>query len=54
MKLGVLTAPFPETPLNDVADWAAAEGFEVLEIACWPKSEGPSLPLKARSMIWII
>ena len=34
MKLGFLTAPFPETPLLDVADWAAAEGFEVLEIAC--------------------
>ncbi len=36
MKLGFLTAPFPQTPLMDVADWAAASGFEVLEIACWP------------------
>ena len=42
MKLGFLTAPFPETPLTDVADWAASEGFEVLEIACWPKSDGPT------------
>ena len=25
MKLGLLTAPFPETPLMEVADWAAAE-----------------------------
>ena len=33
MKLGFLTAPFPETPLMDVADWAAEAGFEVLEIA---------------------
>lgn len=42
MKLGFLTAPFPETPLMDVADWAVAAGFEVLEIACWPRSTGPS------------
>ncbi len=30
MKLGFLTAPFPETPLMEVADWAAAVDFEVL------------------------
>jgi sugar phosphate isomerase/epimerase len=41
MKLGFLTAPFPELPLMDVADWAASVGFEVLEIACWPRAEGP-------------
>ena len=40
MKLGILTAPFAETPLMDVADWAAASGFEVLEIACWPVARG--------------
>jgi sugar phosphate isomerase/epimerase len=40
MKLGFLTAPFPETPLMEVADWAAETGFEVLEIACWPRSGG--------------
>jgi sugar phosphate isomerase/epimerase len=40
MKLGFLTAPFPETPLTDVADWAAANGFEMLEVCCWPKGEG--------------
>ena len=40
MKLGFLTAPFPETPLMEVADWAAAADFEVLEIACWPMSGG--------------
>ncbi|CAN5812374.1 sugar phosphate isomerase/epimerase [soil metagenome] len=40
MKLGLLTAPFPETPLMDVADWAAESGFEVLEIACWPRTSG--------------
>ena len=32
MKLGFLTAPFPDTPLMDVADWAASADFEVLEI----------------------
>jgi sugar phosphate isomerase/epimerase len=40
MKLGFLTAPFPESPLLDVADWAAGNGFEVLEIACWPRTNG--------------
>ena len=42
MKLGFLTAPFPETPLMEVADWAAANGFEILEIACWPRATGPT------------
>ncbi len=40
MKLGLLTAPFPQTPLPEVADWAAANGFSALEVACWPASEG--------------
>ena len=40
MKLGLLTAPFPETPLAEVADWTAASGFDSLEIACWPPSNG--------------
>ena len=34
MKLGLLTAPFPETPLDEVVDWTAANGFECIEIAC--------------------
>lgn len=42
MKLGILTAPFPETPLLEVADWAASAGFEALEIACWPRTTGPT------------
>ncbi len=42
MRLGLLTAPFPSTPLADVADWTAANGFESIEIACWPRSEGPA------------
>lgn len=40
MKLGLLTAPFPDTPLMDVAAWAASEGMGVLEVACWPASGG--------------
>jgi len=36
LKLGLLTAAFPSLSLEDVADWAAANGFEALEIACWP------------------
>jgi sugar phosphate isomerase/epimerase len=42
MKLGFLTAPFPATPLVEVADWAAGAGFQVLEIACWPQASGPT------------
>ncbi len=42
MKLGILTAPFPEQPLGDVADWAKDAGFSALEIACWPRSSGPT------------
>jgi len=40
MRLGLLTAPFPETPLTAVADWASSVGLQALEIACWPKSSG--------------
>ena len=42
MKLGILTAPFADTALTDVADWAGSVGFEALEIACWPRSTGTS------------
>ena len=40
MKLGLLTAPFPELPLDEVADWTAEVGFTTIEIACWPASSG--------------
>ena len=36
MKLGLLTAAFPSLSLEEVADWAATNGFEALEVACWP------------------
>jgi sugar phosphate isomerase/epimerase len=40
MKLGLLTAPFPETSLDEVAQWTADNGFTTIEIACWPASSG--------------
>jgi sugar phosphate isomerase/epimerase len=40
VKLGILTAPFADTGLPSVADWAASAGFEALEIACWPSVSG--------------
>jgi sugar phosphate isomerase/epimerase len=36
VKLGLLTSAFPNLSLEEVADWAAANGFEALEVACWP------------------
>ena len=40
MKLGFLTAAFPDLSLEEIAAWAAAEGFETLEVACWPGGGG--------------
>jgi len=40
MQLGLLTAPFPTTPLGEVASWASANGYSMLEVCCWPSSEG--------------
>jgi sugar phosphate isomerase/epimerase len=40
MKLGLLTAAFPDLTLEEVARWAAAQGFETLEVACWPAAGG--------------
>ncbi len=42
MKLGFLTAPFPDLSLMEVADWSSSVGFDTLEIACWPKTDGPT------------
>ncbi|CAN5719775.1 sugar phosphate isomerase/epimerase [soil metagenome] len=42
MKLGLLTAAFPDTKLSDVANWAGANGFSALEVACWPRADGPT------------
>ena len=40
MKLGLLTAAFRELTLEQVAEWAAPNGFDVLEVACWPAAGG--------------
>lgn len=37
MRLGFFTAILPELSLEEVVAFAAAEGFECLEVACWPK-----------------
>lgn len=42
MKLGLLTAAFPDLTLEEVAQWASDNGFEALEIACWPASGSES------------
>ena len=39
MKLGFLTAPFPEVPLEAVAKWGAESGFQAIEVACWPQEK---------------
>lgn len=40
MKLGLLTAAFPDLSFDGVCAWAAANGFEMLEVACWPAGGG--------------
>jgi sugar phosphate isomerase/epimerase len=40
MKLGLLTAAFPRMNLERTAAWSAANGFQMLEVACWPASGG--------------
>jgi sugar phosphate isomerase/epimerase len=54
VKLGFLTAPFPDTPLSDVADWAASAGFEVLEVACWPRTSGGTRKYAGTSHIDVV
>jgi sugar phosphate isomerase/epimerase len=36
MKLGFMTAALPNLSLEQLAAWASANGFGMLEIACWP------------------
>jgi sugar phosphate isomerase/epimerase len=36
VKLGLLTAAFPDLSLEQIAEWAALEGFDAVEVACWP------------------
>jgi len=36
VKLGFLTACLPDRSLEEIAAWAAAEGYAALEVAAWP------------------
>ena len=37
MKLGLLTACMPERPLSEVVHVATTAGYQMLEVACWPR-----------------
>jgi sugar phosphate isomerase/epimerase len=39
MKLGFFTAALPGNTLEQVAKWGAENGFQAIEIACWPREK---------------
>lgn len=41
MKLGLITAILDGMNFEQVVDFASSIGLECLEVACWPKAEGP-------------
>jgi sugar phosphate isomerase/epimerase len=50
MKLGFFTACLPSWSLEQVADYAVAQGYQCLEVAVWPPQQGrdyeaPHLPV---------
>jgi sugar phosphate isomerase/epimerase len=40
MKLGLMTAALGGMDLDPLAAWASSEGFQTLEVACWPMVTG--------------
>ena len=40
MKLGLMTAALGGMELDELSTWASSEGFQALEIACWPMATG--------------
>ncbi|GFP26187.1 hypothetical protein HKBW3S25_01677, partial [Candidatus Hakubella thermalkaliphila] len=36
MKIGFMTACMPEIKLEELVAWASENGFDRLEVACWP------------------
>ena len=40
MKLGLMTAALGRMELGPLAEWASGEGFQTLEVACWPMETG--------------
>ncbi len=39
MKLGFVTAILPDLTLEEVVAFAAAEGYDCIEVMCWPKGK---------------
>lgn len=39
MRLGFVSAILPEVSLDDLLTFAAAEGFECVELMCWPRGK---------------
>ncbi len=39
MKLGIVSAALPQLSLEELANWSAANGFQTLELMCWPVSK---------------
>ena len=37
MKLGILTVGLSPLSISEIIEWAAATGFETIEVACWPE-----------------
>jgi sugar phosphate isomerase/epimerase len=40
MKLGLFTACLPMWSLDRIAEYASGQGYQCLEVACWPAAEG--------------
>jgi sugar phosphate isomerase/epimerase len=39
MKLGIVSAALPQLSLDELANWSAKHGFQMLELMCWPVSK---------------
>jgi sugar phosphate isomerase/epimerase len=39
MKLGLLSAALPDLSLEQFVTWAASNGFQMVELACWPSGK---------------
>ena len=48
MKLGILTVGLSPLSINEIIAWAAENGFETIEAACWP--EDNSRPFKGTQL----
>lgn len=39
MKIGIMSAAFPNKSLKEVVKFASENGFQTLEVVCWPAGE---------------